>query len=199
MKKYLSALALCLSALMPVAAQAAEGRYNFDNPHTQIMFSVSHVGYTQSHGRFLKYDGFFAFDPDHPETGRTEITIDTRSLSMGDEAWDKATLGKEFLDADHYPAITFKSTGVKKTGDKTGQLNGDLTLHGVTRPVTLDVTLNKAAVMPMLEMFTAGFSAHTVIKRSDFGMTEALSMIGDDVAIDIEVEGHRQDPQIQPK
>lgn len=168
-------------------------KYNFDPAHTQVMFAVSHLGFSFSHGRFDKFDGHFTFDLANPEMSEVEVSVDTTSIDMGSAEWDKHLKSADFFNAEKFPTMTFKSTKVEKTGDKTGKLSGDLTLLGVTKPVTLDVRYNNSGIHPYSRNHIAGFSATGMLKRSDFGMTGGLPAVGDDVAIMIEVEGNRRD------
>lgn len=189
---FASALAALL--LVSAAAQAAPERYVFDPAHTQIFFSVEHLGFSHSTGRFAKFDGGFTFDQDNPEASSVEVTIDTASIDMGMPEWDAHLKNADFFNVEKFPAMTFKSTKVEKTGEKTGKITGDLTLLGVTKPVTLDVTFNKAGVHPYSKSMIAGFSATGTLKRSEFDMNYGLPGVGDEVALRIEVEGIRQDP-----
>src|SRR5690606_12273607 len=100
----------------------------------------------------------------------TEVTIDTSSISMNHEAWENHLKNADFFDVEKFPTMTFKSTKVERTGEKTAKMTGDLTLLGVTKPVTLDVTLNKSDLHPFHKKMAAGFSATGTLKRSDFGM-----------------------------
>ncbi|HEX2753257.1 MAG TPA: YceI family protein, partial [Alphaproteobacteria bacterium] len=121
-------------------------------------------------------------------------TIDTNSLTMDDDAWEKHLKNEDFFNVEKFPAMTFKSTKVEKTGDNTGRVTGDLTLLGVTKPVTLDVIFNKGGIHPYSKKYVAGFSATGKLNRSEFGMTYGLPGVGDEVNISIEVEGIREEP-----
>ncbi len=183
-------LALLLAA---APAVAATDKYTFDPAHTQILFSVGHLGFSHSHGRFNTFDGSFTFDEKNPTASTINVTVDTGSVDMGSKEWDDAVLGDALLNAKKFPKMTFKSNAVTKTGDKTGTVTGDLTLLGVTKPVTLDVIFNKSGNHPYTKNHLAGFSASATLKRSEFGMVKYLPDVGDDVTITIEVEGIRQD------
>lgn len=189
-------------AAAPAAAPAAETpatsgdvstKYVYEPAHTQIIFSVSHLGFSNSHGRFTKFSGGFNFDPDQPESASADMTIDTNSIVMDSEAWEKHLKNKDFFNVEKYPTMTFKTTKVEKTGDNTGKVTGDLTLLGVTKPVVFDITHNKSGPFPMNNNFISGFSGKATIKRSDFGMNYGLPALGDEVSIILEVEGIRQD------
>lgn len=183
-----------LFLLLPSTAQAAPDKFAFDPLHTQVMFSVDHLGFSKSHGKFEKFAGGFTFDEKAPEKSSVDVSIDAASIVMGSVEWDNHIRNADFLNIEKFPVMTFKSTKIEKTGDNTGKITGDFTLLGVTAPVTLDVTFNKAGIHPYSKKYVAGFSATGVIKRSDFGMTYGLPGIGDDVAVNIQVEGIREEP-----
>lgn len=188
MKKF-AAIALLglLSATSP--ANAAAERYAFDKDHTQIFFSVNHLGFSNSTGKFEEFDGHFTFDPEKPENSSVYVTIKTDEIEIGSDEWEDHLENADFFNAEKFPVMTFTSTKVEKTGEKTGKLTGDLTLLGVTKPVTLDVTFNKVGVHPYSGKQVAGFSATGTLLRSDFGMNYGLPAVGDEVSIRIEVEG----------
>lgn len=194
MKKFFSFVtAFLLLAAVSAPVQAAVEKYIYDPAHTQVMFSVSHLGFSFSHGKFTKFSGGFEFDPDAVENSSADMTIETASINMDSVEWDNHLKNADFFDVEKFPAMTFKSTKAEKTGENTGKLTGDLTLLGVTKPVTFDVVYNKSGMHPYSKNYIAGFSATGAIKRSDFGMTYGLPGVGDDVNIEIQVEGIRQD------
>ena len=179
----------CLfTALFLMASPAAfAAEYIFDKVHTQIFFSASHAGFTTSTGAFTKFDGRFSFDEDDFSQSDIEVTIKTSSIDLNDKTWNKHMMGAKWFDAKQYPEMVFKSTEVKKTGDKTLDIVGNLTLKGVTKPVTLKATFNKAGVQ--FGKQKVGFSAVTTIDRTQFGMDYAVPAIGTQIPIRIEVEG----------
>jgi polyisoprenoid-binding protein YceI len=181
--------------LFPVPVQAQIEHYDFDKAHTQILFFVNHLGFSNSQGEFHDYDGSFVFDRGEPEKSSVEVTIQTASIDMDDEKWDAHMKNADFFDVEKFPAMTFKSTEIEVTGENTANIVGDLTLLGVSKPVVLAVTHNKSGKHPFGDKFVAGFSASAAIKRSDFGMNYGLPMVGDEVQIRIEVEGVRADQE----
>lgn len=192
MKGVKRAIVLVASLNAFAAAQAAD-TYAIDPVHTQVLFFVNHLGYSNSQGEFLKFDGSYRFHPADWGGASVNVTIDTASLSMNDDAWDKHLKSPDFFNVEKYPQMSFRSTKVEKIGDNTGRIDGELTLLGVTKPVTLDVRFNKAAEFPMNKKFKSGFSATTTIKRSEWGLSYGVPFgIGDDVDIRLEVEGFRQ-------
>ncbi|MCK6417603.1 MAG: YceI family protein [Alphaproteobacteria bacterium] len=173
----------------PASAQVES--YTFDKAHTQILFFVNHLGFSHSSGRFLKFDGGFTFDRTQPANSSIDVTIDTNGLEMNDQKWNDHLKNQDFFNVAQYPTMTFKSTKVEVTGENTANIAGDLTLLGVTKPVTLVVTHNKSEKHAFSGKYVSGFSATAMLKRSDFGMTYGLPMVGDEVKIMIEVEGER--------
>lgn len=186
MKKYLLA-----AALIALAAPAKADTFALDPVHSQVMFAADHLGFSHSHGRFADVTGSFDFDEKHPEKATATLTIKTASLAMDDKAWDDHLKSADFFNVAKFPEMTFKTTSVFKGEGNTAKVTGDLTLLGVTKPVTMDVTFNKGAIHPMSKKYTAGFSATGTLKRSDFGMTYGLPGIGDDVKLMVEIEGSR--------
>lgn len=188
------ALGAAVAATMTVAsAQAATEKYVLDKPHTQVVFSVNHLGFSNSIGKFTDYSGHFIFDTEDPAKSNVEVTINTASIDLADQKWDDHMKGADFFNVEKFPAMTFKSTKIEKTGDKTANITGDLTLLGVTKPVTLAVTQNGSGEHPYSKKFVSGFSATGTLKRSDFGMNYGLPAVGDEVKLIIEVEGIRED------
>lgn len=169
-------------------AQAAPQHFTLESPHTQIIFNVSHLGFSHSYGKFTEYSGHIIFDPEAPASSSVDVTIAAKSLELNDQKWNDHVRGADFIDAEKFPEITFKSTKIDVTGEKTANITGDLTLHGVTKPVVLAATLNKFDKHPMSGKQVAGFSATAKLKRSDFGINYGLPNVGDDLNIIIEVE-----------
>ncbi|TAJ71897.1 MAG: polyisoprenoid-binding protein [Phenylobacterium sp.] len=186
-------------AVAKAPREAPAGVYTLDPEHTSVVFRVPHMGLSRYTARFTRVDGQLTFDPANPAAQSVTATIDAGSLatSYPDPAkldFD-AQVEKEFLDAAKHPQITFRSTKVEPTGAETARVTGDLTLHGVTRPVVLEVTYNggyKGGGMDPNPRI--GFSAHGSFKRSDFGIAFGVPApgttfgVGDDVEVIIETE-----------
>lgn len=187
----LATLLLTVAAAMPARAEVQT--YQFDKTHTQILFFVEHMGFSHSNGKFLKFDGDFKLDPANPATGSTNVTIDTNSLNMDDATWEEHLKGEKMFNVKEFPTMTFKSTKVEPVDETHAKMTGDLTLKGVTKPVTLDVTMNKCGEHPFTKKQACGFDAVTTIKRSEFNMSEGIPLVGDDVKIQITVEGSVSD------
>jgi polyisoprenoid-binding protein YceI len=185
--------ALVLTVLSVQTALADVETYHFDKPHTQIIFFVDHLGFAKSSGKFLDYSGEITFDRGQPENSKADVVIQTASLDMGDAKWDEHLTSPDFFNVGKFPTMEFKSTGIEITGENLAAITGDLTLLGVTKPVVLDVTFNKCDKHPFGTEYHCGFSAATLINRSDWGMSYGLPMVGDEVEIRIEVEAVRDE------
>ncbi len=185
------AAAAVFAGSFAVSAQAADS-YTIDPAHTNVLFKVSHLGFSNFIGEFNGTEGTFTFDPADAAASSVDVTIPLDQVSTDVPKLDEHLRSADFFDTATYPTATFKSTAVTVTGETTGTLTGDLTLHGVTKPVTLDVTFNKAAKHPMMDVNVAGFSATGTIKRTEFGITTYAPAVGDDVTLIIEVEGHHK-------
>ncbi|MAE51764.1 MAG: hypothetical protein CMH27_08130 [Micavibrio sp.] len=194
MKKLLLGAAMAAILSISTPGHAAD-KYVFDKTHTQIIFFVKHLGFSFSEGEFLDFDGGFTFDIENPEQSSIDVTINTDSIDMDDEAWDKHMKNEDFFNVAEYPTMAFKSTLIEVTGEDTAKITGDLTILDVTKPVTLDVKMNGVGKSPMGNDYKAGFSATANIKRSEWGMTYGLPNIADDVEIRIEVEAVRDEEQ----
>jgi polyisoprenoid-binding protein YceI len=192
MPRSLAAL-VTLSLLAAGTARAAPEKYSFDTRHSQVIFFANHMGFSTSEGEFHEFTGGFTFDRDNWAASSVNVEIDARSIDMDDDEWSREMAGPNFLDADQFPTIKFASTTVEKTGENTGRITGDLTLHGITRPIVIDFTFNKAAVNIVNKKFKAGFSGHTSFRRSDFGMKYGINLgFGDEIDLRLEIEGTRQ-------
>ena len=179
-----AALTLPLT-LLQAPVQAAE-TFVLDKPHTQIGFSVLRMGYTNIAGWFRKFDGEVMFDADNVANSSVKATIMTSSIDTGFGRRDDHLRSPAFFNAKEFPEMTFVSTKVEKTGAKTGTMTGDLTMLGVTKPVTLDVVFNRMAAHPRNNKVYAGFSASGTIDRTAFGMSFLAPGVGAKVSIRIE-------------
>ncbi len=186
-----------LPFVLAAPAFAWPEHYDIDKKHTHVMFSVSHEGFSHTIGRIKSFDGFFTFDEKEPEKSTLDVTLNSAGIDTSIPELDKALAGSWFLNTEKFPTMRFKSTKIVATSAKTGDITGDFTLLGVTRPLTLHVTYNRSGIDPFGHAsgagssYVCGFSADGVIKRSDFGMTAFAKDVGDEVAIHIEVEGSR--------
>lgn len=185
------------SAPKPPKADIPAGDYTLDKHHATLVFRVNHLGFSNYTAAFADFDAKLHFDQNNAGASTLEATIDPKSLTLPapPEGFLAELTGPQWLNAATYPAITFKSTKIETTGPDTGKVTGDLTLHGVTKPVTLDVTYNGGyAGHPMDPHARIGFSAKGTFKRSDFGVAFGVPApgttmgVGDEVQVAIEAE-----------
>jgi polyisoprenoid-binding protein YceI len=179
----LTALGLLLG-LFPAYAE----NFSLDTTHTSVMYSLDHLGFSISRGVFREVQGQLSIDEKAPEEARLEVRVNTASIDAFDAGRSSAVRGANFLEADRFPDMTFVSTKVERTGESTAKVTGDLTLHGVTHPVTLNVTLQKIGKHPITGAQRIGFAASGTVKRSDFKIMGFLPMVGDDVTITVDAE-----------
>jgi polyisoprenoid-binding protein YceI len=170
------------------AAQAAGTTYNIEPTHTQVLFSYSHFGFSNITLRFDKVEGSIVYDAAAPAKSSVTVTIPTASVNTGVAKFDEHIKSPDFFDVAKYPAATFKSTKVVAAGKGKLQVTGDLTIHGVTKSVVMDASVNKVGVHPYAKVPAAGFDGSIKIKRSDFGMGAYTPAVSDDVTIKITVE-----------
>jgi polyisoprenoid-binding protein YceI len=189
-----SALVL-ISAMAGSSAAAAPQRYTLDPSHLTVAFLVMHIGFAKTLGIFKQAEGSFVFDAEAPSVSDINVVINAASVFTNHEARDAHLRNADFLDVANHPKITFRGTSAEQTGPRTGRIIGDLSIRGVTKPVSLDVIWNKSGTYPFGDQHEAiGISARTTIKRSDFGMTYALTgdLVGDEIDIILEFEAIRQ-------
>lgn len=179
--------ALVLAGAVAAPAFAAPQTYVVDGTHTLPRFSYSHFGFSTQLSRFNKTTGTIVFDKE-ARTGSVDIVIDMTSVDTGVALFDEHIQGADFLDTATYPTATFKSTNVVFEGDKPAAVKGDLTIKGVTKPVTLRVTSFQNIKHPMLQKDAIGANATVTVKRSDFNAGKYAPNVGDEVTIDIPVE-----------
>ena len=195
----LSALLALLACLPAVAGEPA--RYAFDPVHTRVMFAIDHAGFSKAIGTISGSQGSLHFDVEDWASARLDVVVPMHRLDMGDSGWSASVFAPRFLDVKRHPQARFVATdGLQRQLANRGRACGQLTLHGVTRPLCLDVVLNKAGRYPLPPFRrTIGFSATATLKRSDYGMTSWQSLVGDDVELRIEAELFRQDGEdLQP-
>ena len=184
-------LIAALAASRSTGAQAANASYSIDPVHTRIAFLVSHAGFSRAIGTFSGSHGRLDFDPDDWSAARVDVTVPIATLDLGDAKWQAKILDATFFDSGKFPEAHFVATKIEKTGDGSAKITGDLTLRGVTRPITLDAKLNALQRHPLTLRKTAGFSATATLSRKDFGMDAWESVIADEVQLIIEVEASR--------
>lgn len=181
------AVAFALAGVIP--AHAAMEAYELDPHHTQIVFSWSHFGFSNPSGQFGSVQGTLQFDPEAPESSSLKVTVALPSINTNVPDLDEHLQKADFFDVATYPVATFTSTKVEAGAEKDRlKVTGDLDLHGVVRPLVLDVTVNRVGKHPMSKVQAAGFNATGVLKRSEFGIKQYAPLISDDIRLQITVE-----------
>lgn len=176
------------------APLAPKGTYKLDAQHTQVLFAIKHEGISTFYGRLGKVSGTLNFDQAKPENSALNVVVDTTTIDTHVPELD-SSVPNELFQADKFPTATFVSTGIAKTGDNTGTVTGNLTIAGVTKPVTLAVTFNGGrGTGEPLQPYRLGFDATATLKRSDFGLTHVIwdGFVSDEVTLMIEAEAERK-------
>lgn len=192
MKRLLSTAAI-LSAFivlpaLPATSYAAAERYTLDPTHTNIVWRANHMGFSNPDGKFAEVSGTLLLDEKNPANSQVEVKVKPGSVITGNAEFDKHLKSGDFFNSGKFPEAIFKSNEVVITGKDKARVSGMLTLLGVTKPLTLDVTLNKIGENMMSKKKTAGFSATGTIRRSEFGMNYAIPAVSDEVQLFIESE-----------
>jgi polyisoprenoid-binding protein YceI len=162
--------------------------YQLDPGHTSATWTVGHMGFSHFTGKFSNITGTLTLDEENPANSKVDVSINTADFVTGVPKLDEHMKTKDFLDTAKFPNATFVSDKVEVTGKDTAKVTGTLTLLGVSKPVTLDVKLNKQGEHPMMHKNWAGFDASTTLKRSDWGMSFGVPNVSDEVKIEIEAE-----------
>ena len=186
MYRFVFVLTVVLAMVGAAAAQA--GTWQIDPNHSAAQFSVRHLGVSTVRGAFMKVTGSAKYDPADPTKDSPEVTIDASSVDTRVQMRDHDLRSPNFLDVQKYPSITFQSKQTKSAGSGKLQIIGDLTIHGVTKEVTLDVDGPSAPIKDPWGNQRIGASASTKINRKDFGVNGAPGVVGDDITITIDTE-----------
>ena len=184
--------ALLAAASLPALAQASHnpaevqgGEFAVDSNHTQIGFTLSHMGFSNFSGRLSGVTGSLSLAGADHSASKISVSVPTSSFSTPVDKLTGELVGADWFDAQKYPAITFTSTKVTSTGPDSATITGDLTMHGVTKPVTLTAKFVGAGANPMSKAYTVGFDATGTVKRSEFGVTKYVPVIGDEVELSL--------------
>jgi len=175
------ALALAFSAHGEAPANVQPGLYKIEPNHTRVLFSVSHLGFTTYYGEFVGASGALTLNPANLGASHLDVSVPVAGIMTPSDRLNGELKSADWFNAAQYPALTFHSTSITSTGPDTADVTGDLTLHGVTKTVTLKAKFNDAGVNPLDKAYTAGFEVRGEIKRSDFGVTKYVPLVGDDV------------------
>lgn len=186
----ISAALLLFAATTAIAADTnpkavTGGTYAVESTHTRVQFSVLHMGFTDWYGDFTGVSGSLSLDPKNVAASTLDITIPAASVLTTNATLDGELKAADWFDVAQFPTIRFVSTKVVQTAPGKANITGDLTFHGVTKPVTLAATFNGAGPNPMSKVYTVGFNATATLKRSDFGVSKYVGMVGDETTLRI--------------
>lgn len=192
----LIALSACASLVTPKVDAEPEalkpGAYALDETHAALTFKINHLGFSRYVGRFNRFDASLDFDANNPETAQVQAIIEVASLDIANDEFAATLLGPDWFAAEQHPQAVFRSRTVNVTGENQGVMTGDLTLKGVTAPITLDVVFNGGARDLLRGAYVVGFSAKGSFDRTEFGVDRFAGVVGNEVAIEIEAEFIRQ-------
>ncbi len=181
-------IAAALTTLVATSATAAPEKYVLDNSHSQILFSYNHLGFSTTWSMFSGFGGEIMFDADAPASSSVSVSMPLKSMYTGWEKRFEHFMSPDFFDAKDDSMISFTSTGIEVTGEKTALITGDLVINGVSKPVVLDAMLNQAGEHPMVGKPWLGFTASTKILRSEFGVGKFAPYVGDELNVMISIE-----------
>ncbi len=189
---------LCLAGMPALAqdqagpstdpTQVKPGAYVLDPAHGKITWSLSHLGYSTYYGQITDVAAKATLDPKEPAKSRLTVTVGTDSVNGLNDKLNQHLKTPDFFDTAKFPTATFASTSVEPTSPTTARIVGDLTLKGITKQVALDATFNQAGISPVDKKYTVGFDGRLVLKRSEFGISGFLPILGDEVTLRLEGE-----------
>lgn len=174
-------------------APATNNQYKLDPLHSYVLWNINHFGFSNPSGKWFT-NGTIVFDQQHPEQSQVNATIQLATIVTGIPALDKHLESPAFFDVAKYPTATFVSDKIVVTGKQAADITGTLTLHGVSKPVTLHATLNKEGVNPINNLASLGFSATATLNRSEFGINTLLPNLSDKVELRLEIEANKPNP-----
>jgi polyisoprenoid-binding protein YceI len=177
----------------PDPSKVEPGTYLVEPSHTRVMFALDHMGFTTYYGEFVDASGTLTLDPKNVSATRLDVKVPTATVSTTSGKLDAELKSADWLNAAKDPDIRFKSTKVVPNGPSSATVSGELTLHGVTRPVVLEAKLHGQGVNPMSKKVTVGFDVRGTIKRSEFGVKNYVPLIGDEVEITISAAFEKRD------
>ena len=191
MRRTLAAASM-IATLLASATDSRAAEYTIDPTHSHILFMIDHLGFAKIVGLFTDFSGTLTFDSNNVSASKLAVTVKTESLQTQFAPRDRDLRGADWFNATEFPEMTYVGSEFVKKDERTGTITGKLTLHGVTKPVTLSVVVNKVGQNPLDKTNSAGFSARGTLKRSDFGMKTFLGPIGDDVDLIVEIEAKQK-------
>lgn len=181
-----------LSALLALPSLAAS-TYQFDTAHSEISFRIRHLGLSKVYGRFTGFKGSLVMDDKDPSKTAVDVTVDAATVTTENEARDKHLRSPDFFNVAQFPSLTFRSVAVRSVGKDQYEVTGDFTLHGVTKRITLPMTATGTTSTP--KETRVGFEGTLALNRSDYGITYMQGIVGEEVAITLDVEAVRTDPK----
>lgn len=181
---------LSLLALYIPVSQAAATEYSLDPQHTSVVIAWNHFGFSNPTAYISDVSGKLSFDKDNPEQSSVHVTLPVKTIDTHVKALTDEFLGKEYFDVNTYPEATFQSTRVESKGGNKYDVEGNLTIKGITKPVVLHATLNKQDMHPMVKKQAIGFDATGVINRSDFKLDKYVPAVSDNVTITLSTEAY---------
>ncbi len=190
MKQVFLKLIIFVFLFFPSMLTFAEEAFTFDPMHSYVLWHINHFGFSNPSGKWF-VEGTLNLDEAKLQNSKVNVVIHIDDMVTGIPELDKHLKGSLFFDTTKFPTATFVSNKINVTGKKTAQVSGILTVHGVSKPVMLDVTLNNMGINPISNKMSVGFSASTIIKRSDFGINTLLPGLSDEVKINIEAEAYK--------
>ncbi len=183
-----STILAAVLAMTASAAYAEPETYTLDPSHSQVVFSYNHLGFSTTYGMFSGFGGEIAFDADDPANSSVSVSMPVKSMLTGWDARFDHFMGPDFFGAGDADVVTFVSTGIEVTGDKTANITGDLTMNGVTKPVVLETEMTQAALHPMNGKAAIGFDATATVLRTDFNLGKFAPNVSDEVEVMISLE-----------
>lgn len=187
-------IAIFFSSLLFTITAFAQNHYTFDKSHSFLEWEVSHFGYSEVTGKIF-FDGTINYNPKQPQKSTFTINVDINSITTGIPKLDKELVGRNYFDAKEFPTATFIANKIIKTSKNTGIIHGKVTIKGITKPLTIKVTLTKSGTHPYYQRPALGFKATTSLKRSDFGIRAYLPGVGDQVTIILYAEAIANKPK----
>lgn len=188
----LSLIASCASVVAPNVntdpTALKPGNYELDRDHAALLFKVGHLGFSKYVGRFERFDVSLDFDAENPESAMVEAIIDMTSLDVANDPFANVLMGRNWFDANRFPETIFRSNGIEITGDNTGVMTGDLTMHGTTKPISMTVKFNGGGFDRLRGAYVVGMSGHATVSRRDFGVSRFGFLVSDKVELEIEAE-----------
>jgi polyisoprenoid-binding protein YceI len=183
-----STAVIAQDGMTTIPAEVKPGVYVLDASHGKITWSVRHLGFSTYIGQVTGTAAKLKLDPKNLGASNLDATVDMNTIGSLNGELDKQLKSAAFFDVAKFPQASFKSSGIKQTGERTADIAGDLTLHGVTKPIVIHATFNQAGPFPMNKIYSVGFDGAATIKRSEFGVSYGVPMVSDDITLRFEAE-----------